>query len=318
MPDILVTGAFGQIGTELTAALRTRFGEEAVLATGRRLHGHEGPAEILDVTDPAAIADVITSNGIRVIYHLAARLSVVAGHDPALAWQINVDGLRNVLEAARNGGISRMFWPSSIAVFGLDTAREQVPQDTVTRPTTIYGIAKVAGELLCDYYNRRYGLDVRGVRYPGVISSGSLPGGGTTDYAVEIFYAALQHGRYTAFVREDCRLPMIYMPDCIRATLMLMDAEPARLEHRNGFNLAAMSFTAGELAAEIRKHIPEFVCTFEADERQAIADSWPASLDDSAARNEWDWRPEFDLAGMTADMLAALRQKMPGRAVMPR
>ncbi|MFT4583377.1 MAG: nucleoside-diphosphate-sugar epimerase [Gammaproteobacteria bacterium] len=311
MPDILVTGASGQLGTELTAALRVRFGSENVLATGRHLPEDPGPAEILDVTDVAAIEDTIGRHGIRVIYHLAARLSVVAERDPVSAWQINVDGLRNMLEAARSSGVDRMFWPSSIAAFGPETPRDEVPQDTVTRPTTIYGIAKVAGELLCDYYYRRYDLDVRGVRYPGVISSGSAPGGGTTDYAVEIFYAALAQGRYSAFVREDCRLPMIYMPDCIRAAIMLMDAAPGRLKHRNGFNLAAMSFTAGELAAEIQKHIPKFSCAFEPDERQVIADSWPSSLDDSAARSEWDWHPEFDLAGMTADMLATLRQKMP-------
>ena len=310
MPKILVTGAFGQIGTELTAALREKFGSDSVLATGRRLPGDAGRAEPLDVTDLAAIEDLIGRHRIEVIYHLAARLSVVAEQDPLLAWQVNVDGLRNVLEAARKGGVSRIFWPSSIAAFGPETPRDEVPQDTVTRPTTIYGIAKVAGELLCDYYYRRYALDVRGVRYPGVISSGNAPGGGTTDYAVEIFYAALTHGRYTAFVREDCRLPMIYMPDCIRAALMLMEAAPARLKHRNSFNLAAMSFTAGELAAEIQKHIPEFSCAFEPDERQEIADSWPSSLDDSAARSEWDWYPEFDLESMTVDMLASLRQKL--------
>ncbi len=316
MPDILVTGAFGQIGTELMAALRARYGVDNVLATGRRLP--EDPAvtlvltETLDVTDTAALADIIGRNGIQVIYHLAARLSAVAEHDPQEAWRINVDGLRNVLEAARLAEVKQVFWPSSIAVFGPETQREQAPQDTVTRPTTVYGIAKVAGELLCDYYYKRYGLDVRGVRYPGVISCGNPPGGGTTDYAVEIFYAALEHKRYTAFVREDCRLPMIYMPDCIRAALALMDADPTRLKHRNGFNLAAMSFTAGELADEIRKHIPEFTCSFEPDERQAIADSWPNSLDDSAARFEWGWRPSFDLAAMTEDILTTLRQPLHG------
>lgn len=311
MPHILVTGAFGQIGTELTSALAVRHGAENVLVTGRRLRDDISawPAEVLDVTDPAALADLIGRHGIRVIYHLAARLSAVAEADPQNAWRINVDGLRNVLEAARNGGVERVFWPSSIAVFGPETPRDQVPQEAVTRPTTVYGIAKVAGELLGDYYWRRYGLDVRGVRYPGVISSGSPPGGGTTDYAVEMFHAALEHGRYTAFVREDTRLPMIYMPDCIRAAVGLMDAKAANLTHHNGFNLAAMSFTAGELAAEIRKHIPEFECTFEPDERQAIADSWPCSLDDGAARTEWGWVPRYDLAAMTADMLAALRDR---------
>ncbi len=316
MPYILVTGAFGQIGTELAAALRTRHGVDSVLATGRRLPEDLTaalvPSEALDVTDPAALADVIGRNGIRVIYHLAAQLSAVAEHNPQEAWRINVDGLRNVLVAACNAEVKQIFWPSSIAVFGPETQREQTPQDTVTRPTTVYGIAKIAGELLCDYYCKRYDLDVRGVRYPGVISCGNPPGGGTTDYAVEIFYAALEHKRYTAFVREDCRLPMIYMPDCIHAALALMDADPKRLKHRNGFNLSAMSFTTGELAAEIRKHIPEFTCSYEPDERQAIADSWPNSLDDSAARLEWGWRPSFDLAAMTEDVLATLRQPLHG------
>ena len=310
MTRCLVTGAFGQIGTELVDALRDRHGAENVWASGRRLPVDvAGPAELLDVTEPAAIEETLHRLQIDRVYHLAARLSAVAEEDPNSAWDINVDGLRNVLEACRQSGVRQVFWPSSIAVFGPETPRVGVPQDTVMRPTTIYGIAKVAGELLCDYYLHRYGLDVRGVRYPGVISSGSLPGGGTTDYAVEIFYAALDTGHYRCFVREDTVLPMIYMPDCINAALTLMDAPLAALEHHNAFNLAAMSFTAGDLAAEIRRHVPAFECEFAPDERQKIADSWPESLDDSAARKEWGWRPDYDMPTMVEDMLAALENQ---------
>jgi nucleoside-diphosphate-sugar epimerase len=313
MTRCLVTGAFGQIGTELTAALRQKHGTDNVWATGRRLPPEaaaKGPAAALDVTDQADLQDTLKRLEIDVVYHLAARLSAVAEQDPLGAWEINVGGLRNVLEAARATHVRQLFWPSSIAVFGPETVRVDVPQETVMRPTTVYGIAKVTGELLCEYYVNRYGLDVRGVRYPGVISSGSLPGGGTTDYAVEIFYAALQEGVYRCFVREDCVLPMIYMPDCIKAALNLMDAPRATLEHHNAFNLAAMSFSAGELAAEIRRYLPDFQCTFEPDERQQIADSWPESLDDQAARQEWGWAPDYDLAAMTGDMLTRLEARL--------
>jgi nucleoside-diphosphate-sugar epimerase len=314
--NILVTGAFGQIGTELTAALRDRHGSEQVLATGRRVppagSGQAGPIAQLDVTDALAVADIVKRHDIGMIYHLAAILSARGEQDPAVTWQINMNGLRNVLEAARQNVGCRVFWPSSIAAFGPGTPRDQTPQDTVMRPTTIYGVSKVAGELLSDYYFHRYGLDVRGVRYPGVISSGSLPGGGTTDYAVNMFYAALSDGRYTAFVREDCVLPMVYMPDCVAAAVELMDADLAKLARHNSYNIASMSFSAGELAAEIQKHIPEFVCEYVPDERQAIADSWPRSIDDRMARREWGWRPKYDLAGLTADMLARLRERRQG------
>ncbi len=315
MTTILVTGANGQIGTELTRALRARFESDRVVASSRRprpadsTDGASGPYELLDVTDRPAIEAVLERHQIDTIYHLAAVLSAVGETDPQRAWRVNMGGLANVLEAARTHGVRQVFWPSSIAVFGPDTPRDQTPQDTLMRPTTIYGVAKVAGELLCDYYARRYGLDVRGVRYPGVISSGTPPGGGTTDYAVAIFYEALRSGRYTCFVREDTVLPMIYMPDCIRAALDLMDADASTLRHRNAFNLAAMSFSAGELAAEIGTHIPGFVCTYEPDARQAIADSWPRTLDDAAARQEWGWTPRYGLAEMTADMVATLRAR---------
>jgi len=264
----------------------------------------------LDVTDASAIAEIVRRHDIDAIYHLAAVLSARGEHEPQATWHINMAGLVNVLEAARLREGCRVFWPSSIAAFGPDTPRVATPQDTIMRPTTIYGISKVAGELLGDYYFRHFDVDVRGVRYPGVISSGSLPGGGTTDYAVEMFYAALQTGKYRAFVREDCVLPMIYMPDCIGAAIALMDADLGQLTHHNGYNIASMSFSAGELAAEIRRHIPNFVCEYAPDERQAIADSWPRSIDDHVARNDWGWQPEYDLCAMTADMLDQLRARL--------
>ena len=313
MTTILVTGAFGQIGTALTSALRRRYGAHSVVATSRRISSaraasvDDGPSEALDVTDRKAIDQLLQRYPIATIYHLAARLSAVGEHDPQAAWAVNVGGLSNILEAARAHGVRQLFWPSSIAVFGPESPRVRTPQDTVMRPTTIYGVAKVTGELLCDYYVRRYGLDIRGVRYPGVISSEAPAGGGTTDYAVDMFRAALSEGRYVCFVRRDTTLPMIYMPDCIKAAFDLMDTDRSKLRHHNAFNLGAMSFSAEDLAHEITRHLPHLVCTFEPDERQLIADSWPTSVDDTVAREEWGWRPDFDLAGMTADMLAALR-----------
>jgi nucleoside-diphosphate-sugar epimerase len=313
-PRILVTGAVGQIGSDLTLALRERYGAAHVVAAGHRTPPsaalrESGPYESVDVTDAANIVEVVERHRIDTIYHLAAVLSAVGEANPQLAWNVNINGLYNVLEVCRERGIRQVFCPSSIAAFGPETPRDQTPQETVLRPTTIYGVSKVAGELLCDYYVRRFGLDVRGVRYPGIISSETLPGGGTTDYAVAIFYEALAKGRYTCFVREDTVLPMMYMPDCIKATIDLMEADGARLVHHADFNLAAMSFSAAELAAEIAKHLPHFSCTYEPDHRQAIADSWPRSLDDSAAHAEWGWQPAWDLASMTVDMLDKLRAR---------
>lgn len=319
MSRIVVTGAFGQIGTELTAALREKYGPEQVLATGRRLPPsssdatESGPCAPLDVTDRATIQRLLEEHRPDTVYHLAALLSAVSEKSPQRAWTVNMGGLYNVLEAAREGGVRRVFWPSSIAVFGPSSPRDHTPQDTVMRPTTIYGVAKVSGELLCNYYAHRYDLDVRGVRYPGVISSAAPPGGGTTDYAVEMFYAALEQTPYTCFVRQETVLPMIYMPDCIKAAIDLMDADPSALTYRNSFNLSAMSFSAGELADEIAKREPDFTCNFEPDERQAIADSWPQSLDDTPARREWGWKPDFGLSEMTVDMLAALRARHAAR-----
>jgi nucleoside-diphosphate-sugar epimerase len=316
---ILVTGAVGQIGSELTVELRQRFGAENVVAAGHRTPPGDalregGSFEFVDVTNRQAIEAVLEKHDIDTIYNMAAILSAVGEERPQLAWDVNVNGLYNILELAREKPLNQVFCPSSIAVFGPDTPRDNTPQETVLRPTTMYGVTKVSGELLCDYYAHRYGVDVRGVRYPGIISSETLPGGGTTDYAVGIFYEAVARKRYTCFVREDTVLPMMYMPDCIKGTIDLMEADAARLEHHADFNMASMSFSAGQLAAEIAKHIPGFVCEYEPDARQAIADSWPRSIDDSAARTEWGWQPDYDLAAMTVDMLDKLgRRQAAGR-----
>lgn len=314
MKRILVTGACGQIGSELTLALRERYGGQNVVAAGHRSQPSpalrdSGPFEFVDVTQRETIEAVVEKYSIDIIYHMAAILSAAGEKNPHLAWDVNINGLYNVLEVARERRMVRVFCPSSIAVFGPDTPKDNTPQETVLRPTTMYGITKVTGELLGDYYFRRFNLDVRGVRYPGIISAETLPGGGTTDYAVEIFYEAIRHKQYTCFVREDTVLPMMYMPDCIRATIMLMEADLSRLKHHTDFNLAGLSFSAGELAAEIKKHIPEFVCRYEPDFRQAIADSWPRTIDDSAAREEWGWSPQYDLATMVEDMLERLGRK---------
>ena len=314
MKKILVTGACGQIGSELTLVLRQKYGGENVVATGHRTKpGQElletGPFEFIDVSKRETVEAVIKKYDIDTIYHMAAILSVVGEQKPHLAWDVNMNGLYNILEIVREHELARVFCPSSIAAFGPETPRDNTPQETILRPRTMYGVTKVAGELLCDYYFHRFGVDVRGVRYPGIISSETPPGGGTTDYAVHIFYEAVKHKRYTCFVREDTVLPMMYMPDCIKGTIDLMEADLARLEHHSDFNMAAISFSAGELAAEIKKHIPEFTVEYEPDYRQAIADSWPRSIDDSAARQEWDWKPAYDLAAMTADMLEKLGQR---------
>jgi len=314
MKKILVTGACGQIGSELTMALRGRYGGDNVLATGHRTEPSDelrdsGPFEFIDVTKSETVKAVVKKYKIDTIYHMAAILSAVGEQRPHLAWDVNINGLYNVLEVVREYELVRVFCPSSIAAFGPETPRDDTPQETVLRPTTMYGVTKVAGELLCDYYFHRFGVDVRGVRYPGIISSETPPGGGTTDYAVHIFYEAIKHKHYTCFVREDTMLPMMYMPDCIKGTIDLMEADLSRLKHHADFNLAAMSFSAGELAAEIKKHIPEFTVEYEPDSRQAIADSWPRSIDDSAASEEWGWQPSYDLAAMTADMLDKLGKR---------
>ncbi|HEX9800642.1 MAG TPA: L-threonine 3-dehydrogenase [Thermoanaerobaculia bacterium] len=314
MRRVLVTGALGQIGSELVPALRDRHGESAVVASDIRVPAAgtlvEGPFEVLDVTNARQLQDLVQRHDVGTIYHLASLLSATSEERPHVAWDLNLGGLYKVLEVARQNR-NAVFFPSSIAAFGPSTPKMATPQDTIQRPTTIYGVTKVAGELLADYFARRFGVDVRGLRFPGIVSHVAPPGGGTTDYAVAIFYDALRHARYECFLRADTRMDMMYMPDAVRAVLELMDADPAQLVHRNAFNVTACSFSPAELAAEIRSHLPDFRITYEIDPvRQAIADSWPQSLDDSAAREEWGWRPEFDLAALTADMLAKLRLKL--------
>jgi nucleoside-diphosphate-sugar epimerase len=310
---IMITGAAGQIGSELALVLRERHEADTVLATDivrppDKVLG-TGPFESLNVTERADVENIVRKHDIDTIYHLAAILSANGEKAPQKAWDVNINGLYNVLETARRLGSVRIFTPSSIAVFGPATPRVRTPQDTILDPTTMYGVTKVAGENLCNYYVQKYGLDVRGCRFPGIISHETLPGGGTTDYAVAIFYDAVKNGRYTCFLREDTSLPMMYMPDCLKSILDLMEADFFRLKHHSNFNIAAMSFTPGELAAEIRKHIPGFVCEYAPDFRQVIADSWPESINDSAAREEWNWKPSFDLAAMTLDMLKALSKR---------
>jgi len=314
MGSILVTGALGQIGAELVPALRARYGEVRVVASDIRSPRAgsapgEGPFEHLDCTHIRELDNSVRRNGVSTIYHLAALLSAVAEDKPRIAWEVNMGGLYRVLEVARAHGCA-VFLPSSIGAFGSSTPARATPQDTLQRPSTMYGVTKVASELLCDYYHSRFGLDTRGLRLPGLVSNVTAPGGGTTDYAVEIFYEAVRHEHYTCYLRGDTCLDMMYMPDAIRAMMELMEAAPGRLSHRNAFNLSAMSFTPERLAAEIRRHIPGFVIEYEVDPvRQAIADSWPDCVDDSAAREEWGWRPQYDLEAMTRDMLETLRAR---------
>ncbi len=315
MRKILVTGAVGQIGSELTVALRERYGNENVIAAGHRTPPSPelrdaGPFEFLDVTHKEQLETIVERYQIDTIYHMAAILSAVGEAKPHLCWDVNINGLYNVLEVAREHRLVRVFCPSSIAAFGPETPRENTPQETILRPKTMYGVTKVAGELLCDYYFRRFGVDVRGVRYPGIISNVTPPGGGTTDYAVEIYYEAIRHRHYSCFVREDTVLPMMYMPDCIKGTLDLMNADLSRLKHHADFNIAGISFSAGELAASIQKYMPDFTIEYHPDPvKQAIADSWPRSIDDSAAREEWGWQPTYDLDAMTRDMLDKLGRR---------
>jgi len=314
MKKIMVTGAVGQIGSELTLALRERYGHDNVVACGRKTAPSpelrdSGPFEFADCTEEERVDEVVKKYEIDTIYHLAAILSAVAEAKPQLAWEVNINGLYNILEVARECGCA-VFVPSSIGAFGPTTPLDDTPQDTIQRPNTMYGVTKVSGELLCDYYHKRYGVDCRGLRYPGIISNVTLPGGGTTDYAVEIFYEAIKTKKYTCFLGAGTFLDMMYMPDAINAAIDVMEANPEKLVHRNAFNVSAMSFDPEKLAAEIRKHIPEFTMDYDVDPvRQGIADSCPNNLDDSAAREEWGWNPQYELPRMVEDMLQVLGER---------
>lgn len=311
MKKILIIGSEGQIGSELTVELRRIYNTENVItadiktttAGSSKLHFK------VNVMNKKKISEIVKNYKIDTIINLAAILSAKGEKDPMTAWKINIKGLLNVLEIAREYNLSQVFIPSSIAVFGPQTTKNNTSQETILKPTTMYGITKVVGELLGEYYVSKYGLDVRGLRYPGIISSETPPGGGTTDYAVEMFYAAVKNKKYTCFVREDTKLPMMYMPDCIKATIDLMHADRSKLKHHCDFNVSAMSFTAGELANCIKKYIPDFQIEYKPDYRQEIADSWPQTIDDSYAREEWNWCPHYGLDSMTYDMIEKIKKK---------
>lgn len=307
---ILVIGASGQIGVELTLALRKMYGNANVVASDLReendLLKGTGPYVSLDVMNKEMLHVQVIRQGITQIYLLAAILSATGEKNPNLAWSLNMQSLLNVLDIAREENLHKVYWPSSIAVFGPTSPRQNCPQATIIEPVTVYGISKFAGEFWCNYYNRRYGVDVRSLRYPGLISYKSAPGGGTTDYAVEIYHEALEEKKYECFLREDTYLPMMYMPDAIRATIELMEADTSKISVRTSYNISGMSFSPKEIAAGIKVHIPDFSITYKPDYRQAIADSWPQSIDDAVARNDWGWKEEFDLERMTKDMLENL------------
>jgi nucleoside-diphosphate-sugar epimerase len=315
--NVLITGALGQLGSELAVALRERYGVTAVIVSDIRDDINRdliesGPFEMLDARDGERLRQVVRRYRIDRIYHLAALLSATAEGDPGRAWDININGLYAVLEVARQEGCS-VFTPSSIGAFGPNTPKDYTPQDTLQRPTSMYGVTKVTGELLCDYYFRKYAVDTRGVRFPGIISNVTQPGGGTTDYAVEIYYEAVRKHRYECFLKGDTYLDMMYMPDAVKAAIDIMEADPARLRHRNAFNVTAMSFSPEDQAAYIRKYIPDFEISYKIDPvRQALANSWPNSLEDYAARVEWDWEPQYDLDAMTRDMLETISAREGG------
>jgi len=307
---ILITGANGQIGTVLADALRLAYGEDNVLATDiKKPEASTGLFEMLDILNVQRIIEIVGDYKITTIYHLAAILSASGEWNPQKTWNVNLNGFLSILELARAEGLKKVFFPSTIAVFGPTTPRERTPQHAPMVPATVYGISKTTGELWSDYYFNRYGLDVRSVRYPGIISYQSMPGGGTTDYAVDIFHQALQLQQYTCFLEANTRLPMMYMDDAIRATLELMAAPAEDIKIRTSYNLAAMSFTPAELAAEIKKHIPDFNIIYKPDHRQEIAASWTESIDDSEARKDWGWKHHYDIESMTIDMLDHLKKK---------
>lgn len=310
---ILVIGASGMVGVGLVQELRKKYGNENVIASDIKdenpLLAGTGPFLALDATDKNAIEEVIAREGVTIVYLLAALLSVGGEANPDLCWNLNVGSLKGVLDLAKDRKF-KLFWPSSIAAFGPTTPKDKTPQHTILEPTTMYGVTKYAGELLCQYYRNRYGVDVRSLRYPGLLSWKSEPGPGTTEYAVEIFHAAILHGKYTAPLKEDTYLPMMYLPDALRATMELMDAPKENLKTTMAYNLSALSFSPGDIAGEIKKRMPDFQIAYESDKRQAIADSWPKSIDDSAAREEWGWQHEYDLPKVVDDMLANLKIKL--------
>ncbi|MFA6587700.1 MAG: NAD-dependent epimerase/dehydratase family protein [Patescibacteria group bacterium] len=312
MKKILVTGSAGQVGSVLVPALQKNFGTENVIA------GILKPApqyskittERIDTTDKDSISQAIKKHSITDIYHLAGMISGASEKEPDRSWQVNFDGLKNVLDVARDLNVSKIFWPSSIAAFGPNTPRENTPQTTILEPSTIYGVAKVAGELLCNYYHHRYKLDVRSLRYPGLISHAAPPSDGTTEYSISMFYAALQKQPFSCFLKKDTALPMMYMADAIKATIDLMEAPSEKIKIRTSYNVTAFSFTPGELASILLKHFPDFKISYDPDFHQAIADSWPKTIDDSAARQDWGWQPQYDLPAMVEDMLKNLEKKL--------
>jgi nucleoside-diphosphate-sugar epimerase len=311
---ILVIGACGQIGVELTLELRKIYGGAQVIASDLREENEllkgTGPYVSLDVMNKEMLHVQVIRQNITQIYLLAAILSATGEKNPHLAWSLNMQSLLNVLEIAKDEQLQKVYWPSSIAVFGPTSPKKDCPQQTVIEPITVYGISKYAGEFWCNYYNHRYGLDVRSLRYPGLISYKSEPGGGTTDYAIEIFYAALEEEKYKCFLKEKTYLPMMYMPDAIRATIELMEADAKNISVRTSYNISGMSFSPKEITKEIKNHIPEFEASYEPDYRQAIAESWPQSIDDSVARKDWKWKPAYDLNNMTSDMLLNMKKNL--------
>ena len=311
-PIILVLGASGQIGTELTQKLRLIYGNSNIIASDIREGNEEmmasGPFEIIDATDKATILNIIKKYNVTQVYLLAAMLSATAEQYPQKAWNLNMNSLLAVLDLAKEKHIEQIYWPSSIAVFGPTTPKENTPQKTVMEPSTVYGISKVSGEFWCSYYHEKYGVDVRSLRYPGIISLKTKPGGGTTDYAVDIYFKALKEEKFECFLSENTRLPMMYMDDAVNATIQLMQAKPEDIKIRNSYNLAAMDFTPKEVAKAIKQYIPNFKITYKSDFRQEIADSWPSSIDDSKARNDWGWQHQFDLESMTKDIFKNLKK----------
>ena len=305
---ILIVGSQGQIGLELTQELRAIYGNDNVIASDVKApEQSNGPFETLDVMDKNRLDEIFKKHNVTQVYLLAALLSATAEKNPRFAWDLNMEGLFNVLNAAKEGVLKKVYWPSSIAVFGPTTPKKNTPQYTVMEPNTIYGISKQAGERYCEYYNQKYGVDVRSIRYPGLIGYKSAPGGGTTDYAVHIYHEALKNKKYECFLSADTELPMMYMPDALKATIILMEAPAEQVKIRSSYNVAGMSFNPEEIAAEIRKYIPDFSISYNPDLRQAIANSWPQSIDDTHAKADWGWKPQYDLAGMTKDMLENLK-----------